>query len=185
MDSIKLKDGKVIFIGDHKSHMTGLAEVSEKGDKIFVTVTTGEDGKNKEVKVVKGEPIMIMDGDGGENVVVVKKGTHMIEGEGGKVMVWSSASSGEKDNVIYIQKGKADVKDGEKKINVEIREDGSGNKVEKTNYVIARDGMVVTIEGDNEEKVKELAGVIESKMGISEKNNKQVVKEETKKTIRK
>jgi hypothetical protein len=161
--------------------------VSDKGgEKVIIDstfVTSDADG-SKEIRIVKGDHIMTMDSDGGEKVVIIKSGSHSTGGESGKTMTWTEASSGEKGNVIYIKEGNGGVKDGEVKYNVEVRTDGSGNKTEKTSYVIAKDGMVVTIEGGSEEKVKELAGVIESKLGVN-KDDKQVVKEETKKTTKK
>jgi hypothetical protein len=133
--------------------------ISDKGgEKIIIDTTivaTDADG-NKTVRIVNGEPIVIMNGDDGEKVVIVKSGSH--------------------------------VSDGEVKYNIEVNTDESGNKTENTSYVIAKDGMVVTIEGGSEEKVKELAGVIESKLGVKkdDKSSKtEVVKEETKKTTKK
>jgi hypothetical protein len=158
--------------------------VSDKDGKQSIIIDTTFNDKTSGVKVVEGQPIMIMDGDGGEKVVIVKSGSHAGSGEGEHTMTWSAASSGDNGNVIYITKGHKEMKDGEVKYNIEVRQDESGNKTEKTSYVIAKDGMVVTIEGGSEEKVKELAGVIESKLGVK-KDDKAVVKEETKKTTKK
>ena len=79
------------------------------------------------------------------------------------------------------------MKDGEKIFNVEVKTDDSGNEVEKTKYVLAKDGMVISIEGNDEAKVKDLVKEIESKMGVNKAGTtgKQAVKEETKKTVRK
>ena len=57
----------------------------------------------------------------------------------------------------------------------------------KSRFVIAKDGMVVTVEGNDEAKAKELVKEIENKLGVrndgSEK--KETVKVESKKTIKK
>ena len=47
--------------------------------------------------------------------------------------------------------------------------------------------MVVSVEGNDEAKVKELVKDIESKLGVNkdDKNPKKVIKEETKKTTKK
>ena len=39
--------------------------------------------------------------------------------------------------------------------------------MEKTKYVIAKDGMVISIEGNDEAKVKEIVKDVESKLGVS------------------
>ena len=59
--------------------------------------------------------------------------------------------------------------------------------VEKTRFVIAKDGMVVTIEGKDEAKVKELAKEIESKLGVNTEGSdkKETIKVESKKVIKK
>lgn len=162
--------------------------VSDEDGKHSIIIDTTFNTEVNGVKVVEGQPIMIMKGDDGENVVIVKSGNHVTEGEGGHVMTWSASSAGEKGKLVYINEGHTEMKDGEKKINIEVRTDESGNKVEKTSYIIAKDGMVVTIEGDSEEKVKELAAVIESSLGVGKDNKSaktEVVKEETKKTTKK
>jgi hypothetical protein len=59
--------------------------------------------------------------------------------------------------------------------------------VEKTRFVIAKDGLVVTIEGKDEAKAKELAKEIEIKLGVNSEGSdkKETVKVESKKTIKK
>jgi hypothetical protein len=54
--------------------------------------------------------------------------------------------------------------------------------MEKTRFVIAKDGMVVTIEGTDEAKAKELAKEIEQKLGVTGKEEK---KEVSKKVVSK
>ena len=41
-----------------------------------------------------------------------------------------------------------------------------------TKYVIAKDGVVVTVESKDEAKAKDLIKEIENKLGISEEDNK-------------
>jgi hypothetical protein len=177
---------------------SGFASGQEKKEEKQIRVTVSDkDGKQsividttfaRDAKGVKGQPIMIMKGDDGEKVVIVNSGSHATDSEGCQSMSWSSASAGENGKLIYITEGHEGMKDGEVKYNIEVRQDESGNKTEKTSYVIAKDGMVVTIEGGSEDKVKELASVIEAKLGVT-KNDKstktEVVKEETKKTTKK
>ena len=58
---------------------------------------------------------------------------------------------------------------------------------EKTRIVIAKDGMVVTIEGNDETKAKELAKEIETKLGVNTKGSdkNETIKVESKKVIKK
>jgi hypothetical protein len=65
--------------------------------------------------------------------------------------------------------------------------DDNDSTVEKTRFVIAKDGMVVTIEGTDEARAKELAKVIEEKLGVNSEGTgkKETVKVESKKTIKK
>jgi hypothetical protein len=59
--------------------------------------------------------------------------------------------------------------------------------IEKTKYVIAKDGMVVTVEGNDETKTKELVKEIENKLGVNGEGTekKETVKVESKKIIKK
>ena len=52
--------------------------------------------------------------------------------------------------------------------------------MEKTKYVIAKDGMVVTIEGNDEAKAKEILKDVESRLGVDkgEKNKNQAISKE-------
>jgi hypothetical protein len=61
------------------------------------------------------------------------------------------------------------------------------SSVEKSRFVIARDGIVVTVEGNDEAKTKALVKEIENKMGVRNdaQEKKETVKIETKKTIKK
>jgi len=54
-----------------------------------------------------------------------------------------------------------------------------------TQYVIAKDGITVTIEGNDEQKVKELAEEIEKKLDIDKGESETAVKETEKKIVKK
>jgi hypothetical protein len=112
-----------------------------------------------------------------------------IESGNGEIYVTVASSEGNSGGVkyIYINEDKENVTGGEKSIDVKVTTDEKGNNVEKTKYVIAKDGIVVTVEGDDEAKVKEIIKSIESKLGVNQvdKDSKGVVKEETKKTTKK
>jgi hypothetical protein len=63
----------------------------------------------------------------------------------------------------------------------------TGSSVEKSRFVIARDGIVVTVEGNDEAKTKALVKEIENKMGVKNDgpDKEETVKIESKKTIKK
>jgi hypothetical protein len=46
------------------------------------------------------------------------------------------------------------------------RRDDRDSTVNKTKYVIAKDGMVVTVEGNDEARAKDLLKVIENELGV-------------------
>jgi len=190
-DSIKLKNGKVIYIGKHCAMAGTIAHAKGHCDHMFVTVSSDNERKDKivkEVTVIACDSTEILKDCDKEEVIVIKGGKHIIEGKGGDVMFWSSDETGPKGKrIIYINEGEAGLKDGEKTFNIEVKTDDSGNKVEKTKYVLAKDGMVISIEGIDEAKVNDLAKDIESKLGVNKTgtSEKPVVKAETKKTVKK
>jgi hypothetical protein len=172
-DSIKLKNGEVIYLARHYSAGSAKHISGSKG-QMFVTVSSDDSAHLRQT------------GDGGE-IIIVKNGKHIIEGKGGKVVTWSSSEGdSEGADYIYIKEDKKSLKDGEKTINVKVTTDENEN-IEKTKYIIAKDGMVVTVEGNDDAKVKDLIKEIESKLGVSRdaKNTKPTVKQETGKTIKK
>lgn len=189
-DSIKLKNGDMVYIGKHGSMAEIMAGAGSHNCEMSVTINSDNEGKEKIVKkykIVTGDSTQIIKDKEGEDIIIVKEGKHIVEGKGGDVMVWSSDKTGSKGgNVIYINEGKEELKNGEKIFDVQVSKDDSGNEVEKTKYVLAKDGMVISIEGNDEAKVKDLVKDIESKMGVKgETAVKPVVKEGTKKTIKK
>ncbi len=116
-DSIKLKDGKVIYIGDLSGDYDSKAHKGKSEGKYRVISSMSD--------------------------------------EGGK---------GEK--YIYINEGKVPEKEIEKTFNVYVSNDDRDSTVEMTKYVIAKDGLVVTVEGKDEAKAKDLVDEIRNKMGI-------------------
>lgn len=154
----------------------------ENGEKMIMKHVTVTDSDSEHLQYISED-----EGEGG-NVVIIRSGTHQTEEPAGKTITWSSSEGHSGDvSYIYINRGNDTVKVGEKSYNVKVITDEKDNNVEKTKYVIAKDGMVVTVEGNDEAKVKEMIGEIESKLGVSKenKNEKKVVNDETKKTTKK
>ena len=144
IDSIRLKDGKVIFI----HHPGSEAEMNIRGGSDHVFVTVSDDGKESKEMV---KTITIVSSDSSALKETLKG-----------------------DNVyIYNNSNETDAK--------------TRYSAGKTSYVIAKDGMVVTVESNDEAKAKELISEIEKILDIKSEGSdkKETVKVETKKTLKK
>jgi hypothetical protein len=160
-DSLKLKDGSFVYI---KHHGDDADSGDHKGKEHFY-VTYSSDGKHNG-NVFK------------EVTVIASDSTRFTEpGDSDNIMVYHRHRSDEgRDNIRY------------KVITRDSNDQGDNDSsVEKTRYVIAKNGMVVTIEGTDEARAKELAKVIEEKLGVNseETGKKEMVRVESKKTIKK
>jgi len=114
-DSLRLKDGKVIFIGHHGDNAD--LNHSNGNHQVFVTVST----------------------DGKETKKIVKE-------------------------ITVVRSDSAKWKEGGETISYTVSSDDKESDSERTKYVINKDGMVITIEGDDYNKVKELVKEIDSKL---------------------
>jgi len=193
-ETITLKNGKVIVIDKPGTDIL-LKELPVGKEEVFVTVTTDDEGGKKQE-----EKIIIMSSDSVKRTGTVKaeKGhvyvystTKSAEGKpGSKVII---ASTGDKnidfegDRVIIVKDGKLIKKDEEKSFDIYVETDENDSDTNITRYVVAKDGLVVTVEGKNEAKAKELIEMIESKLDVKgdKEGNKEVVKTETKKAVKK
>jgi hypothetical protein len=115
---------------------------------------------------------------------------HKGEGKAGhkyKVITRDSDGQSEKDEIIYINKGKDSDKEFEKTYDVTVSDNESESTIEKSRYVIARNGMVVTIEGNDDAKAKELVKLIEGNLGVTSDGSgkKETVRVESKNIIKK
>jgi hypothetical protein len=183
------KDGKVIIIGgsqDKKFEFT-----DNDGDKlktITVIADGGKDGeKTREIKIVKGDSLKMISEDG-KVIVVEGKPLKIIEGkhidikEGDNDMVWVSAGDGSSEKRVMVYSTSGSVKtDIEKDIRVKVVAGEKIGETQSVNLVIAKDGMVVSIEGNDEARAKELADLIEKHLEGSADAEKKTVKEEVKK----
>ena len=169
-DSIKLKNGEVIYMTKNGTH-TGKTHLEGDKGQMYVTVSDdkGEKKTEKRITVISGDSDNVMESGDGNEVIIIKDGKHISEGKGGKTVTFSSSGSNSKSSsYVFVN----DDNDSDKKV----------NPAEKTKYVIAKDGMVVTIEGNNEEKTRELVKEVEEKLGINkeDKTAKKIAKEEVK-----
>ena len=156
-DSIMLKDGSVIYL----KHPGNEKEFKHHDGKSHILVTASEDSSS-----------ISHEGRGGHKY---------------KVITRNSDGQSEKEEIIYINKGKKPDKEIESTIDVYVSDDNNESTIEKSKYVIAKDGMVVTVEGNDDARAKELVKVIESNLGVTgeETGKKETVKVESKKIIKK
>jgi hypothetical protein len=181
-DSIALKNGKVIFF-ETPGTVTTSIKSGEGKENIYVTTTIDEE---KDGEKSKEENVIIMSGDKGEWTVTPSSGTskHVYafasdDDKGGKtekhVIV---KSTGNKDAVWEDKDGKT--------FHVTVTSNNDTD-TDMTKYVIAKDGVVVTVESNDEARAKEIIKVIESKLDVKTEGaeKKEVVNGETKKTVKK
>jgi hypothetical protein len=189
-DSIKLKDGTVIYM----KHSVDDRNFKHHQGKNQVMVTTSSDKKAdgkefKEVTVVSSDSLQSKMADDSNNVMYYSNsGSH--EGRGGrkyKVMTRKYDGQSEKEEIIYVNKGRNPDKEIENTFDVFVSNNEGDSTIEKSRYVIAKDGIVVTIEGNDDARAKELVKVIESKLGLKSDGTeeKETVKVESKKPIKK
>jgi hypothetical protein len=192
--TITLKNGKVIILDKPGADMV-IKESAGGKEKVFVTVTTDDNGEKR-----KEEKIIIMSSDsvewtgastGEKGHVYVYSASKSSDGKpGSKIMI---ASAGDKnigfegDNIVIVKDGKIVKKDGEKSFSVYVTHDENDSDTDVSRYVIAKDGIVVTIEGKDEAKIKELMKEIQNKLGVKSdvEGEKEAVKTETRKAVKK
>jgi len=176
-DSIMVKNGKVIFIGNHGEKKVDFTS-KDNTEHIFVTVTSDEkDTKNmiKELTIVNADTVTRKANEKTRKIFVYNddERSNNKSGEHQKVIKWSEKDDdGSDGDVFIINDAKVNKKDIGESYTYTIKKDVSGSREsdsESTKYVITKDGMVITIEGGDYEKVKSLAKEIEGKMNA--KNN--------------
>jgi len=159
-DSIQLKDGKIVFIG-RGDNETRIISRSGRGHT-FVIVSPEDEGIRKESRI-----ITIVSSD---SIKWIAK----PEESGEQVFIYSDRGT---------RKGRPGIRheiiaDAEKDID---------SDTEMTRIVIAKDGIVVSVEGSDEARVKEIAKEIENKLDIKKEDtvSKTVVKETQTKAVKK
>jgi hypothetical protein len=145
-DSLKLKDGSVVYM---KHPYKGK-------DHIFVTYSS--DGKNR--------------GKEYREVTVIRSDSAHGSNDNDNVTYYSNSSSNSSSTSNSFEGNH------NKKYRIITRNFNDSDNIEndstvnRTKYVIAKDGMVVTVEGNDEAKAKELVKEIESKLGVNDENVK-------------
>ncbi len=129
---------KTIELKDGKVIYIGKPETGYKfkadGEKVIVSVKIDEDGETEEEK----------------SIYVVSAANDRTE--------WVSEDS------MIVKKGIITKKDGDKSVSIIMESDDDEHiDSDVTKYIIAKDGVVVTVESDDEEKAKEIIELIENK----------------------
>jgi hypothetical protein len=187
-DSIRLKDGNVIYL----KHSGDEIDIKHHDGKKHITITASTDRKEEgteveEVTIISSDSLHLKKAGDRGNVMFYSNSDDGRSRGKYKVITRSSGELGDKGEIIYINKGKAPDKETEKTFDFYVPDNNNDSTVEKTRYVIAKDGIVVTIEGSDKTKAKELAKEIENKLGVKSEgtDKKETVKVESKKTIKK
>lgn len=161
-DSLTLKDGSVV----HLKHPKG------EGKHFFVTYSSGDKdngGITKEMTVISTDSMDTKKDDHG-NVMYYRNdhdGHHRY-----KVISRSTGDGDDNEEMVFINKDRREREDDDM---FDKTISDSDSNMEKTRFVIAKDGMVVTIEGTDEAKAKALAKEIEQKLGVTGNEEKKEV----------
>jgi hypothetical protein len=192
--TLTLKDGKVIVIGKPGTDML-LKKLPAGKEEVFVTVTSDDEGekrKEEKITIMSSDSVQWTAASAGEkgNVYVYSKAKGSGGKPGSKVIISSDGDKNidlEGENVVIVKDGKLIKKNGEKSFSVYVESDENDSITDITRYVIAKDGLVITVEGKDEAKTQELIKMIESKLDVKgeQEGNKEAVKTETKKAIKK
>jgi hypothetical protein len=154
-DSIVSKNGKVIYFNP------GKAEAGMDGKHQTMTVLVSSDGD----KPKKEERTIIV--TGGDTFKDFK-----TEGDGSKqVYAYATTSDGGGGKVITIRDGKDGDEKTEKHIRIDVRDDKNEAENDMSKYVIARNGVVVTVECNDEAKARDIIKAVESKLGTDKSDS--------------
>jgi hypothetical protein len=178
-NAITLKNGKTIFIGNGE----GLEHFNISEGDGHMTVTMTSDGKNDQ-KIEKTITITSSDsaewvssGQGGTKTYSFTPATgdpekHVIIAHAGDENVEWESADGKQRVIVSVSKSAGT---DHKEVMVHVPSVGNNDVDTNTNttkMVVARDGMVITIEGEDEAKVKDLMKLIESNLGLDSKGPK-------------
>ena len=192
-DTIRIKDGKIVFAG-HKSakgqHLHGM----EKGS--IIVMPSADDRKNgkesREITVIYSDSIGFKANPeaGSDKVIIYSGADHQETMSGDNVKVIKRIEKGGKgygQSYIYINDDKDIQEDTDEIFDVHVDSDQNDLNINRTKYVIAKNGIVVSVEGDDEAKVKEIINMIETKLDVNKDgtDTKSDVKEIEKKQVKK
>jgi hypothetical protein len=151
----------------------------KSGDKVIIDTTITNSGRIDSIITKDGNVIYFS-----KNEVENKAGS----GKQYKVIA-SVDNNGDKteSRYIYVNDDNMDSSAGDDVFDIMISDEDFDNNVETTKYVIAKDGITVSVEGSDDAKVKEIVKEIEKKLDVSGDHDSQdkVVKEVEKTVVKK
>ena len=189
-DSIRLKDGNVFYI--YRSGDNSALIPHEGAQHFYVSVSNDEKDTEKEVReitIVCSDSAVSKDAESHKKMYVYSDSKKPGVNTGVKYKVITKTSvdeGGKEEKIIYIDDSGDSEKRTEKTFNYAVKDDLDESSVEKTRYIIAKDGLVVTVEGSDEAKTKELIRQIENNLGIRKEGaeKKESMETKTKKRVR-
>lgn len=152
VDSLMLKDGSIIYLGKNTRDVTSASSSHRK--EVFVTAVTDkkDNGKCKTITVICSDSPEVIEtrGDEGTRKVIIRN-----SGKDSRKEAGSDIYENEYEDVLR------SLEESEEQF---IDNDFIDKNTNRTKYVIAKKGIVVTIEGDNEALAEDLRKEIERKL---------------------
>jgi hypothetical protein len=180
-DSITIKDGTVIYL-KHPNDRHGFRyHIGKENKEEFDEITViSSDSAIMKMSADSGKVYFYSNSEAGD-----RNGSS--EHRKYRVIKHKSGDGSDQVETIYVNKGKSSDSDGNNTFDVYVSDNDREREVDKTRIVIAKDGMVITIEGNDEAKTKEMAEEIKDKMGIKREatTKQETISNESKKALKK
>lgn len=158
IDSIKLKDGSIIYVGEENEGLPD--EPGSVRKKVYIASAIDNNGreKRKTITIFSTDSLelrQISDGKDCEKVIVRKSGKNKDEKSRNYLYIYDDEDSTDnsvKEKDVY---GDFDIHD---------------RNTDRIKYIIAKNGIVVTLEGDDEARLNELRNDIEKRLDNNTNN---------------
>jgi len=166
-DSLILKNGRMIFIGKNPDNVRAIS--LPDGKSIFIASGNSKDGNEnvQEITVINSDTVTIP-GDiknGESKIYVYKSSDDKKPGKHYEIISHSSKDGKESGNkYIYINDTDGIVWEGGSNFSISSDTLESEADMGTPKYVIAKNGIVVSVEGKDEARVKELLEEINKKL---------------------
>jgi len=181
LDAQEEKTGKKIkIIVDDGAGKKVIIDTLLNNDSDIETIKTAD---RKIILICSDDPDHGKGGKGTNHVTVTVTSDNEVQNNEGDndVTAWTKNNdSSDVENVIVVKKVHGKDSHIEKSYDVMLTTDDDST-VEKARYVVAKDGMVVTVEGEDEEKARGLMKVIEDYLGVKDDGKVNEVKKPDKK----
>jgi hypothetical protein len=171
-DTILTRDGNIFVIRTPEEDFSIDQAKGEKQYTVTVTSDDKKDGKQmKTITVVSGDSAIITKGFHSDGVTVISKSN---EGEGKENVYYKVIKSNPhektgKGTVYYYKEGDSG-KMGDERFDVFVEDNDVASMDDAAvRYVIAKHGVVVTVEGKDEEKAKEIFDTVRKKLDEGDK----------------